>query len=135
MFSDPLEALGLNVIKKTELPTSQQRMKEAKQRIKRMRNKELSQKDYGYSIPSMGLTHLKGADRVYQVTKKNWIEKYSPAAIRKWLATSKYARIWMMIQVLFTVIAIFNYIALTYSSKNQNTYLQLIITKKSFVKD
>ena len=47
-------------------------------------------------------------------TQRAWYEKLSPDAVRKWVNVSTYARVWMMLQVTCTFLAIINYVALTY---------------------
>lgn len=47
-------------------------------------------------------------------TQKTWYEKVSPDAVRRWINVSIYARLWMMLQVTCTFLAIINYVLLTY---------------------
>lgn len=47
-------------------------------------------------------------------TARTWYEKLSPNAVRRWVNTSRYARLWMVLQVTCTFLAIVNYVALTY---------------------
>jgi voltage-gated potassium channel len=47
-------------------------------------------------------------------TAKTWYEKLSPDAVRRWFNVSLYARLWMILQVTCTALAIGNYVALTY---------------------
>ncbi|KAJ2997541.1 hypothetical protein HDV02_005430 [Globomyces sp. JEL0801] len=53
-------------------------------------------------------------------TTKTWFERLSPDAVRRWVETSKYARLWMVIQVTTTILAIFNYVSLTYLASNDD---------------
>ncbi|KAJ3334230.1 hypothetical protein HDU76_006602 [Blyttiomyces sp. JEL0837] len=52
-------------------------------------------------------------------TRKTWKDYFSPEAIRNWLNTSKYGRMWMIFQVICTIIAIGNYVFLTYAIQRE----------------
>ncbi|KAI8926291.1 hypothetical protein BC831DRAFT_457242 [Entophlyctis helioformis] len=47
-------------------------------------------------------------------TRRTWIDKLSPDAVRRWFTVSRFARAWMVFQVFCTVLAIVNYVMLTY---------------------
>ncbi|KAK5670892.1 hypothetical protein QVD99_002664 [Batrachochytrium dendrobatidis] len=49
-----------------------------------------------------------------QQTRRTWINRFSPDAVRRWISVSRYARAWMVFQVFCTVLAILNYVMLTY---------------------
>jgi cell division protein FtsX len=52
--------------------------------------------------------------QVGRKTKQTWMDRYSPEAVRKWLAVSRWMRVWMIVQVFVTVLSIGNYVSLTY---------------------
>lgn len=52
--------------------------------------------------------------QIRQQTEQTWYEKLSPEAVRRWVTISIYARLWMMLQVTCTFLAIINYVLLTY---------------------
>ncbi|KAJ3166328.1 hypothetical protein HDU88_003552 [Geranomyces variabilis] len=56
-------------------------------------------------------------------TRRTWSEQFSPAAVRRWIETSRYARVWMVFQVGCTLFAIINYVLLTYSIQNADKRL------------
>lgn len=47
-------------------------------------------------------------------TSKTWSDRFSPEAVRRWVSSSRYGRAWMVFQVAVTILAIGNYVALTY---------------------
>lgn len=53
-------------------------------------------------------------EQIRAQTQRTWYDKLSPDAVRKWANVSGYARLWMMLQVTCTFLAIINYVALTY---------------------
>ncbi|KAJ3091828.1 hypothetical protein HK102_013290 [Quaeritorhiza haematococci] len=53
-------------------------------------------------------------------TRQTWSETLSPEAIRRFFSATKYGRMWMIFQVLCTVVAILNYIILTYRDENHD---------------
>lgn len=61
-------------------------------------------------------------------TKKTWSEKLSPDAVRRWIVTSRWSRAWMVFQVLVTILAIFNYVSLTYlvnrADRNERAFIK-----------
>ncbi|KAJ3410701.1 hypothetical protein HDV05_003473 [Chytridiales sp. JEL 0842] len=50
-----------------------------------------------------------------QTTERTWSHHLSPDAVRRWFNNSRFCRIWMIFQVMCTVVAIINYVLLTYS--------------------
>ncbi|KAI8850712.1 hypothetical protein BC829DRAFT_442039 [Chytridium lagenaria] len=48
-------------------------------------------------------------------TKRTWTDYFSPDAVRRFFDTSRYGRMWMIFQVACTVVAIVNYVLLTYT--------------------
>jgi hypothetical protein len=48
-------------------------------------------------------------------TERTWTHFLSPDAVRKWFNNSRWVRMWMVFQVICTIIAIINYVLLTYS--------------------
>ncbi len=55
-----------------------------------------------------------GVSWITRETKKTWSHKLSPSAVRKWVAVSPLSRAWMLFQVFITILAIINYVSLTY---------------------
>lgn len=56
-------------------------------------------------------------------THRTWTDLMCPDAVRRWFLTSRFARIWMIFQVLATIIAIGNYVFLTYSIHREDRKL------------
>ncbi|KAJ3318004.1 hypothetical protein HDV06_000997 [Boothiomyces sp. JEL0866] len=71
------------------------------------------------------------AEQYFEVLKshsmKTWYEILSPSAIRKFLETSPYARWWMFLQLLVTILSIGNYVSLTYLANSNDINDQNII--------
>ena len=53
-------------------------------------------------------------EQIRKKTEQTWFERLSPEAVRRWVNMSIYARLWMMLQVTCTFLAIINYVLLTY---------------------
>ncbi|KAJ3274290.1 hypothetical protein HDV01_003134 [Terramyces sp. JEL0728] len=58
---------------------------------------------------------------------KTWYQILSPTAIRKFLETSQYARWWMFLQLVVTILSIGNYVSLTYLANTTDINDQNII--------
>lgn len=62
-------------------------------------------------------------DKVGRKTRETWMDRFSPDAIRRWVVVSPYMKPWMVLQVLVTILAIVNYVMLTYLvNKDQGKY-------------
>ncbi|KAJ3196487.1 hypothetical protein HK101_008783 [Irineochytrium annulatum] len=60
-------------------------------------------------------------------TRRTWLDVLSPEAVRRWFATSQFARVWMIFQVLSTAVAIVNYVMLTYSiQRDDRSHIKVI---------
>lgn len=73
-------------------------------------------KPSGFHLPDLGPIHAaeEYLGELRKQTVRTWYEKLSPDAVRRWTNVSKYARLWMIIQVIFTGLSIINYVSLTY---------------------
>ncbi|KAJ3264048.1 hypothetical protein HDU77_009456 [Chytriomyces hyalinus] len=56
-------------------------------------------------------------------TQKTWVDRLSPAAIRRWFNASAVGRAWMIFQVLCTLVSIVNYVFLTYAIQSEERVL------------
>ncbi|KAJ3255511.1 hypothetical protein HK103_006236 [Boothiomyces macroporosus] len=74
---------------------------------------------------------IMAAEQYFEVLKshsmKTWYEILSPSAIRKSLETSHYARWWMFVQLVVTILSIGNYVSLTYLANTTDINDQNII--------
>ncbi|KAJ3230041.1 hypothetical protein HDU81_004802 [Chytriomyces hyalinus] len=56
-------------------------------------------------------------------TQKTWVDRLSPAAIRRWFNASAVGRAWMIFQVFCTLVSIVNYVFLTYAIQSEERVL------------
>lgn len=124
LFDDPLAELGLNLSRGYHNTAAIRKVRKEHRRMsdeiarKRLADSELNAARDKNEPQSFLLKPIHVADRIVghvaSKTKQNWTERYSPEAVRRWVNVSRYSRAWMMFQVLVTILAIINYVMLTY---------------------
>jgi ABC-type multidrug transport system fused ATPase/permease subunit len=136
ILDDPLAELGLKIRRGYENTADirkirKEKRKREKETIKRREsdarraklNEQMLQNRPGepetrpvFQIPDFVPLHAaeQYLDELRKKTARTWYEKLSPDAVRKWFNISLYARLWMILQVTCTALAIGNYVALTY---------------------
>ena len=72
----------------------------------------IEQNEAGEPIQQNAVDFLRALRKRTQAT---WSEKLSPEAVRRLFSTTRFGRIWMIFQVFCTIVAIVNYIILTYA--------------------
>ncbi|KAI8909098.1 hypothetical protein EDD86DRAFT_226803 [Gorgonomyces haynaldii] len=122
-FEDPLAELGLNLKRGYENTSEIRKIrKEQKRMMQEIEQRNLMEQETrrqaGTDNEVIFMKPLHFAEEyiseIRKQTKKTFLEKYSPDAVRRWVTLSPYSRVWMMFQVLVTVLAIINYVSLTY---------------------
>jgi hypothetical protein len=131
ILEDPLAELGLKIRRGYDNTTEIRKLRKEKNRIqkqvitKRAKDiKRLEDNDravnghrrFSSKLNDFVPIHAAGEylKSIRRQTSKTWYEKVSPAAVRRWVNVSRYARLWMVLQVTCTFLAIINYVALTY---------------------
>jgi hypothetical protein len=81
-----------------------------------------STEDTSYRLPDFVPFHAaeQYLEQLRQQTARTWYEKLSPDAVRKWVNISRYARLWMVLQVFCTALSIVNYVSLTYLASRED---------------
>ncbi|KND04243.1 uncharacterized protein SPPG_01674 [Spizellomyces punctatus DAOM BR117] len=123
LFSDPLAELGLSITRHYRNTTDIRKIRKEQRKIhsKQQRaERAAAARETGPARRFIaGFAPLNAAESYFQDlrkrTKRTWSERLSPEAVRRWIDTSRYARIWMVFQVVCTLLAIVNYVLLTYS--------------------
>ncbi|KAJ3274289.1 hypothetical protein HDV01_003133 [Terramyces sp. JEL0728] len=117
MLQNPLKQLGLRA---DEITTSKANRKRLKTQLKL----ELKNKIQKQESDSLLGRKVIAAEQYFEVLKthsmKTWYDILSPSAVRTFLETSKYARWWMFLQLVVTILSIGNYISLTYLTNSNN---------------
>ncbi|KAJ3358532.1 hypothetical protein HDU91_005201, partial [Kappamyces sp. JEL0680] len=139
ILQDPLAELGLKVRRGYDTTADIRKIRREANRLKKeaiKRNTSTRQRDHenqrilgspGSADAPRGRTALADITdfvripaaeeylkQLHAQTKKTWFDLLSPDAVRRWVNVSGYARLWMMVQVTCTFLAIVNYVALTY---------------------
>ena len=131
ILEDPLAELGLKFRRGYENTTEIRKLRKEKTRIQKQaikdrvkdmkRSEEIERVANGgrrFSSKLNDFVPIHAAEEylnhIRQQTAKTWYEKLSPDALRRWVDLSRYARLWMVLQVTCTFLAIINYVALTY---------------------
>lgn len=126
MFEDPLAELGINFKRGYESTALIRKIrKEQRKMVDEIEKKKMEEKqnqkdeksvkgeEYIFLKPIYAAEDAIG--KVTRKTKETWAETFSPEAVRNWISTSRYMRIWMVVQVIVTILAIVNYVWLTYN--------------------
>ncbi|KAJ3024231.1 hypothetical protein HKX48_004504 [Thoreauomyces humboldtii] len=147
IFSDPLAELGLSINRKyrntkdirkirKEVHRGERRLAQTGGRESLLAN---ATENNAPASPTRrfitGFAPLDAAEQyildLKRRTRRTWSERFSPEAVRRWIETSRYARVWMVFQVGCTLVAIINYVLLTYSiqrsERNHIKYLDLFL--------
>nr|KAJ3422998.1 hypothetical protein HK105_004957 [Polyrhizophydium stewartii] len=132
LFEDPLAELGLKIRRGYENTTEirkirkeQRMLKAAMQQRAKMNEMAILEPDAQSRDPQAGADKVIKAfpplqaarqyiDTIRRQTRRTWADKLSPDAVRRWISVSRYARAWMVFQVFCTILAIINYVMLTY---------------------
>eukprot|EP00842_Homolaphlyctis_polyrhiza_P003796 jgi/Hompol1/4417/HPOL_001738-RA len=139
LFEDPLAELGLKIRRGYENTAEIRKIRKEQRAIKaemqeRAKMNEMAILEPGQDKPSTSsqihstfiktFPQLQSAEvylaNLRRRTRRTWIEKLSPDAIRRWISLSSYARAWMVFQVFITILAIINYVLLTYLVHSQD---------------
>ncbi|KAJ3053087.1 hypothetical protein HK097_005060, partial [Rhizophlyctis rosea] len=139
VFSDPLAELGLSLSRGYRNTTDIRKIRKEQRRLqikeaRRLRARQSLHHTYPPSSASQIPSHqppkpsttrrfnfapLHLAETYFHTlrrkTRRTWSARLSPQAIRTWFATSRTARLWMVFQVLCTLLSIINYVLLTYT--------------------
>ena len=125
LFEDPLAELGLKIKRGYENTAEIRKIRKEQRMLRdelreRAKMNELNMAEQQSDIRNTLLKtfQLEAAgtylESLRKQTRRAWMNRLSPDAVRRWVTTSKYARAWMVFQVLCTILAIVNYVALTY---------------------
>ncbi|KAI9009874.1 hypothetical protein BC832DRAFT_597262 [Gaertneriomyces semiglobifer] len=136
LFSDPLSELGLSLTRGYSNTADIRKIRKEQQKIqaKQVRHergstaREREQRDASTTLGTRrfmtGFAPLDAAENYFhdltRRTRRTWTDRLSPEAIRRWIDVSRWARLWMIFQVLCTVAAIVNYVLLTYSIQRRD---------------
>jgi hypothetical protein len=125
LFEDPLSELGINlrrgyentalirkIRKEQQLVMDEIDLKKKQEELQIQTDKNTKQEEYIFLKPIYAAEAVLG--KVTKKTQETWSTRFSPDAVRQWISTSRYMRPWMFFQVFVTVLAIANYISLTY---------------------
>ncbi|KAJ3286896.1 hypothetical protein HK104_008842 [Borealophlyctis nickersoniae] len=124
LFSDPLAQLGLTLNRGYSNTTAIRKIRKEQKRLQSRQARSPST-----DVPTSSRFHrpaiianfapLNKAEayfaKVGRRTRRTWSQRLSPEAVRRWINTSRYSRLWMIFQVVCTLLAIINYVLLTYS--------------------
>ncbi|TPX39479.1 hypothetical protein SeMB42_g06350 [Synchytrium endobioticum] len=118
LLQDPLGELGLSI------GTDDETLKEARRLRLEMRRLKALQREALNGSDARSPDEPREKENLSQIriqlasfgkkTQTTWNQKLSPEAVRRFFDGTRYGRLWMMFQVLCTVISIINYIILTY---------------------
>ncbi|KAI8823680.1 uncharacterized protein EV422DRAFT_612156 [Fimicolochytrium jonesii] len=137
LFSDPLAELGLSINRgfrnTKDIRKIRKEARKAERKLEKAGGRDTVPGYDGATLPSptrrfiTGFAPFDAAEDYFHIlrrrTRKTWSERLSPEAMRRWIETSRYARIWMVFQVACTLFAIVNYVLLTYSIGRQDKRL------------
>ncbi|KAI8917846.1 hypothetical protein DFJ77DRAFT_458043 [Powellomyces hirtus] len=143
LFSDPLAELGLSINRGYRNTKHIRKIRKEVRKTERKLARNAGRESVGGGEESVsparrfitGFAPLDAAEQylwdLRRRTRRTWAEQFSPAAVRRWIETSRYARVWMVFQVGCTLFAIVNYVLLTYSiqraDKRLIKYLDLFL--------
>ncbi|KAI9096539.1 hypothetical protein DFS34DRAFT_680664 [Phlyctochytrium arcticum] len=141
LFSDPLAELGLSITRgyRNTADIRKIRKEHRKVFVKQARAERAAAALETGPTPARrfiaGFAPLNAAESYFhhirRKTRRTWSDRLSPDAVRRWIDTSRYARTWMVLQVLCTLVAIVNYVLLTYSIQRSDRrhikYLDLFL--------
>ncbi|KAI8814363.1 hypothetical protein BJ742DRAFT_897190, partial [Cladochytrium replicatum] len=132
-IKDPLSELGLTVNRSygelhdiRKIRKEKARLAKLKKKQELLRDKKKAQEadaqggNKAARLPALAENYLIDIRRK---TRKTWTDTLSPSALRQWLTTSRWGRVWMVFQVLCTLVAIINYVLLTYSIQRKDRRL------------
>ncbi|KAI9206395.1 uncharacterized protein BJ171DRAFT_611419 [Polychytrium aggregatum] len=127
LLSDPLAELGLSFHRNYSNLSGIRTIRKEQERIKRKQMREIRNAPKASSRLPQSLEKSIAPFEAYLLglrkkTQKSWSDKYSPEAIRRWFNNSRYARMWMVFQVICTIAAICNYVLLTYAIDKTERY-------------
>ena len=130
LLKDPLAELGLSSTTNYNKQRQIKRIKKEQDEYKKFLDEESDRVANTLNLQQTieqteeGLSGLRSkADDYFKKlrlsTRKTWIDKLSPEAVRKFFSATQYGRMWMFFQVACTSIAIINYILLTYGIQSE----------------
>ncbi|KAJ1343147.1 hypothetical protein BSLG_002173 [Batrachochytrium salamandrivorans] len=130
LFEDPLAELGLRIRRGYENTVDIRKIRKEQRHIKseiqqRAKVNEMTiQEAEGHTINDIREKLIKNFPQIQvaegylsnirRQTRRTWADRLSPDAVRRWISVSRYARAWMVFQVFCTLLAIMNYVMLTY---------------------
>ncbi|RKO91275.1 hypothetical protein BDK51DRAFT_27124 [Blyttiomyces helicus] len=113
--SDPLAELGLTLNRGYKNTSDIRKIRKAQEKKDKRARERLGTFSRSTSTRFTPLSLAQSyVQDISRRTRRTWSARLSPEAVRRWFAGNRYARMWMVFQVLCTVLAIVNYVLLTY---------------------
>ncbi|TPX38239.1 hypothetical protein SmJEL517_g00214 [Synchytrium microbalum] len=115
LIQDPLGELGLSVGRDAETLKEARRLRQEMRRLRALQREAIVTGELNESGEKEKLSDIKNQLASFgKQTQKTWNARFTPEAVRRFFGMTRWGRLWMMFQVLCTVISIINYIILTY---------------------